>query len=107
MPTELGSRLKTFRQKNNLTQKDVAKALNVGRATIAGYETKSIYPDYDKLKVLAELFNCTADYLLGISNIPERFNDSELRLLSRTIDLIKAERIIDNDGKIGSSIELV
>ena len=34
--------------------------------TIAGYETKDKSPDYDKLKLIAQFFNVTTDYLLGM-----------------------------------------
>lgn len=63
-----GDRLKQLRNKHNLTQQDIAKILNVGRATIAGYETKGKQPDYEKLTKLATYFHVSTDYLLGINN---------------------------------------
>lgn len=60
-----GERLKELREDKNLIQQDIADILKVGRATIAGYETKGKQPDYDKLTKLAEFFNVSTDYLLG------------------------------------------
>ncbi|MPM90804.1 hypothetical protein SDC9_137926 [bioreactor metagenome] len=60
-----GERLKELREKRNLTQQDIADFLNIGRPTVAGYETKGKQPDYDKLNKLADFFNVSVDYLLG------------------------------------------
>lgn len=57
-------KLRALRDKNNMTQKDVAKRLNVARSTIAGYETKDRQPSHEKLTTLADLFHVTVDYLL-------------------------------------------
>ncbi|WP_427339585.1 helix-turn-helix domain-containing protein [Caloranaerobacter sp. DY30410] len=67
-------RLKLLREEKGLTQQDIANILDVGRATIAGYETKGKQPDYEKLKKLADFFNVSIDYLLGRTDIrnPEK-----------------------------------
>jgi len=62
-------RLKSLREEKGFTQQDIADILGVGRATIAGYETKGKQPDYEKLIKLAGFFGTSVDYLLGISNI--------------------------------------
>lgn len=64
-----GQRLKKLREERGLTQQDVADILNVGRPTIAGYETKGKQPDYDKLKILANYFDVSVDYLIGNTDI--------------------------------------
>lgn len=61
---ELKDRIKHLRDDCDLTQNDLAQALNVARATISGYETKGKEPDVDKLVKLAALFNVSIDYLL-------------------------------------------
>lgn len=60
-----GKVLKKLRDSKGLTQQDIANLLKVGRSTIAGYETKGKQPDFEKLKILANFFNVTTDYLLG------------------------------------------
>lgn len=63
---KFGKRLKGLRESRNVTQQQLADVLNVGRATIAGYETKDKSPDYDRLRLIAQFFNVTTDYLLGM-----------------------------------------
>ncbi len=64
----LSIRLKTLRQQHKMKQKDVAKAINVSRTTISGYETKDRQPSHEKLNALANLFNVSIDYLLGVTD---------------------------------------
>lgn len=63
------NRLKKLREDKGLIQQDIADLLHVGRATIAGYETKGKQPDYEKLVLLAKYFNVSIDYLLGNSDV--------------------------------------
>lgn len=58
-------RLKEIREYEGLTQKEVAKKLNVKRATYAGWECgKDIIP-LRKLNDFANLFHVSLDYLIG------------------------------------------
>lgn len=57
-------RLKFYRLKQKMLQKDVAKSVNVSRSTVTKWETGDAVPRTDKLKKLAALFNCTVDDLL-------------------------------------------
>lgn len=65
---DFGTRLKNLRNNKDLTQQDLANLMGVGRATIAGYETKGKQPDFEKIKWLANFFNVSIDWLLGNSN---------------------------------------
>lgn len=58
-------RLKFYRLKQNMLQRDVAKKVNVSRSTVTKWETGDAVPRTDKLKKLAALFNCTVDELLS------------------------------------------
>lgn len=71
-----GERLKQLRVKNNVTQQELADYIGVGRPSIAGYETKKKHPDYDKLKLIAQFFNVSTDYLLEITDICEPVNNN-------------------------------
>lgn len=66
----LGKRLKELRNNNRMTQQKLADQLGINRATIAGYETKGVEPSHEILIELANIFNCSIDYLLG--NAKER-----------------------------------
>ena len=56
--------LKTLRQKNNLTQIELAQHTNLARSTIAGYEKIYRQPPYETLIMLADFFHVSIDYLL-------------------------------------------
>lgn len=65
-----GEKLRWYRYKNNLLQKDVADKIGVYRSTYIHYETNSIdlYP-MDKLKKLAHLFGVNIKKLLDDYNL--------------------------------------
>lgn len=65
---ELGNRLKALRQKNNLTQSQVAERLGLSKAVVSSYEIASRYPSYEVLVKLAVLYGVSTDYLLGLDN---------------------------------------
>jgi len=61
-------RLKQFRESLNLTQEELAKKLNLTQSTIAYYESGKKMPTLENAKIIAELFNTSLDYLLGLSD---------------------------------------
>ena len=63
-------RLKEVRVKNNLSQADVAKELNVSQAAIAQYEAGKSIPSPEVLYWYAKRFNVSLDYLFGICDDP-------------------------------------
>ncbi|WP_373205696.1 helix-turn-helix domain-containing protein [Clostridium tertium] len=64
--------LKELREDKGLNQTDLATILNVSRQTISGYETGSIEPPFSTLIKLADIYNCSLDYLAGRTK--ERYN---------------------------------
>lgn len=61
----LGIRLKELRKQRNITQSELASALNVAKTTIAAYEQEVNEPSSSMLGRLADYFNVTTDYLIG------------------------------------------
>lgn len=61
-------RLKRLRMEKGITQKELADRLHISRSTIAGYESLGKEPDGEKLCALAEFFEVSVDYLLGITD---------------------------------------
>lgn len=47
-----------------MNQGTLAKKLNISPSTIGMYETNKRQPNYDILVKIADLFNCSLDYLL-------------------------------------------
>ena len=56
--------IKMLRQRQNLTQGDVAKELNISQQAIAKWETGAAMPRADKLTELAKVLGCTIDELM-------------------------------------------
>lgn len=50
-----GNNLKDLRETWNITQGQLAEYLQVSRPTIAGYETKSRQPDFEKLEKIVNV----------------------------------------------------
>lgn len=61
----LYDRLKAERNKRDLSQMALSKLIGVSQQTIGSWETGRTSPDPEMIKVLAEFFGVTTDYLLG------------------------------------------
>ncbi len=75
---EFADRLKQIRKENYVTQKQLASDIHISRSSIAGYEVRDRFPDYDTLIKLALYFNVSTDWFLGISDSKEQLHKSEL-----------------------------
>lgn len=63
-----GEKLKELRAEKELTQKELAKILNVRNTTVSAWEKDIAEPPYETLKKIAVLFDITSDYLLGLED---------------------------------------
>lgn len=61
----LGSRLTNLRESEGWSKTYVANRLNLNLSTYANYEYGNREPDFETIGKLADLFNVSADYLLG------------------------------------------
>jgi len=66
------SRLKESRKVKGATQKQVAELLSLNERTYRQYEAGEVDPPSSKVVKLCNYFNVSADYLLGLSDKPER-----------------------------------
>lgn len=60
--------IKNLRIANRYSQEDLAKILNISQNTISRYENGGRKLPPDTIAKLCEVFNCSADYLLGLSD---------------------------------------
>ena len=58
-------KLKEFRWKYGLSQKEVADHLGISASIVAGYETGYRTPSTEVLVKLSSLYQCSLDYLVG------------------------------------------
>ncbi len=62
----LATHLRLLREKNGLTQKQVADMLNIDRSTYAYYESGKTRPDILTIAKLARLYRISTDFLLDV-----------------------------------------
>jgi transcriptional regulator with XRE-family HTH domain len=60
-----GNILKFLRNNRGLSQRELAKILNVAPSTLAMYELNKREPNYETLTKIADYFQVSTDYLLG------------------------------------------
>lgn len=61
-------RIKDIREDKDLTQKALAKLLNCSQQTYSRYETGEITIDIYRLETLADFYNTSIDYILGLTD---------------------------------------
>ena len=57
--------LKNLREKNNLTQEELAERIQVTRQAVSRWETGETQPNTDTLKLLSQAFDVSINTLLG------------------------------------------
>ena len=66
-------RLKQIREEKNISQKDIAKVLNICQNTYSQYETCKRQIPIDCLITLANFYNVSVDYILELTNIEDKY----------------------------------
>ena len=87
-------KLKELRIEKGLTQKEVAKYLNIGHAAYNHYETGRSEPSIEMLIKLADYFHTTIDGLLG-HNVPYLLDKS--LLTKEQSDLVEKVSVLTKD----------
>ena len=97
--TALYERLIALREKNCLSQTEVARALKVTPALISAYEKGERKPSLERLSDLADLYHSTTDYILGrreedhsgIFLDVSHLSENQLRIIRELIGEMKKE----------------
>jgi transcriptional regulator with XRE-family HTH domain len=96
--------IKELRISKGLKQSDLANLLHVAQTTISNWENDRTEPDFDSLRQMAEIFDVSADYLLGQSDVKKKekpvvkddrlnrklelLNDENLQRMEDYVDLL-------------------
>ena len=86
------NRIKNLREDRDLRQIDVALAVGIDQRSLSNYETGKTNPDSEVIVKLANFFEVSCDYLLGVADVSITGNRAILRELSdiqRRLDVIK------------------
>lgn len=62
------NRIRELREDRDLRQSDVSQITGIDQRTLSNYETGKTNPDSFAIIKLAEFFEVSTDYLLGVSN---------------------------------------
>ena len=73
MKLQLQLRLRDLREDNDMTQAAMANMLKCPQQTYSRYESHTTEIPLESLITLAEFYNTSIDYLLGITNVKEPY----------------------------------
>ena len=62
---QIGLRIRTMRKSRNMTQEDLAKAIDQSASSITMYETGRREPDLETLEAMADVFNVTLGSIIS------------------------------------------
>ena len=65
----VGERLRQARKAKGITQEAAGKALGILQTAYSRFECGVFQLSYEQLITLCQLFDCSSDYLLGLSDI--------------------------------------
>lgn len=97
----IGQKIAYLREKRGLSQPQLAKALNVATSTVGMWETGKRGLKDETIKLIADYFNVSADYLLDIedknntkpqtiaAHIDDDVTDEEMEDILNYIEFIK------------------
>lgn len=59
------NRIAELRRKKGLSQAELGKKIKAAQNTISNWENGNREPDYEMLKILADIFECNVEYIMG------------------------------------------
>lgn len=95
--------LKQLRERDHVTQQQLAAAIGVSQQSINKYENHNIEPDIDTLIAIADFFHTSVDYLVGHTYISD--DSTDIRLAKDEMDVVRKYRFLSPREK--ESIRLV
>lgn len=92
-------RLKTLRKETIISQKKLSDFLGYKYTAVANYESGRNEPSIDTLIKIASYFGVTTDYLVGVSDFPQKEKDlsakeSNLLLIFRNLPTEKQDILL-------------
>lgn len=89
-----GNRLKELREKQGMTQNDLADHLSVSRQSIGGYEKGTTEPPFEIVVKIADKFNVTCDYLLSRTDEKYNFNSLDADFIELLVKLYEDKDVL-------------
>ena len=98
MKISLGENIRNLRNAQHVTQEQFAEALDVSPQAVSRWENENTFPDISVLPILANFFEVTTDYLLGVDTI---------RKQEEIERIMKLDMEYKNEGKTEECIKLM
>ena len=70
MQCKFKERLKELREEKEILQVELARAMQVSKSAVSGWEVGRNQPNYELLMALAAFFHTSVDYLIGYTDTP-------------------------------------
>lgn len=114
---KVGNNIKKARKEKNISQKDMAKKLNIPSSTYSNYENNNREPNALTLKKIADALSVDVNYLLSVQssddNTSEKYLSDDTTTIKAIENLIKLceftinfNKIPNNDKELKSSLKL-
>ena len=82
----IGERLYNLRKEKNISQEELANALDVSRQTVSKWETGESMPDFNKIQPICDYFGITTyELITGIQNIVEQKKEDKKNKFARNL----------------------
>lgn len=81
MRYEIGSRIRKYREENNLSQKQLAEKIGVSNSRVSNWEQGLNRPDADILAAICVALDVSPSILLGIQVTGDELTEQERRVL--------------------------
>lgn len=83
MRYEIGAKIKMYREKLSLSQKEFASLIGVSNSRVSNWEQGLNRPDVDKLSAICETLHISADELLDIRLGESEYTPIEKRIIAQ------------------------
>ena len=93
---DVGERIKKYREKQNLSQDELALKIFVSRQTISNWETNKSYPDIKSLIMLSNIFNVSLDDFVkrDIEKMRKSVTQEEIKKFNKLGTIFTLELIV-------------
>jgi transcriptional regulator with XRE-family HTH domain len=93
---KLGDKIRALSEERCLTQRELAAALGMAPSTLGNYIRNTREADYETVKLFADYFGVSIDYLLGYQpKVTEGQNEDELLRVYRSLSVEQQSLFIE------------
>ncbi len=96
MILKIPERIKDIRDKNGLTQEELARKMSITRSSVNAWEMGISMPSPENLVRLSEIFNVSTDYILGVDNREtvsiDNLSDEEKKIVYELVKILKKKK---------------